>query len=102
MSYKVLAKTGRYMQGHYEFGPFEAKEERAAFVQRPDVWWYFYPEADEDFFFGNDGSASWTAPKGNGGGWRKGGAWAVQQQEIGLERLKHPEPEPDQDPEDRW
>lgn len=47
------------MLGSYPFS-CESREARDEFVKRPDVWWYHYPEEDDDW------------------GWHKGGAWVPE------------------------
>jgi hypothetical protein len=56
MFFQVLVKTTSVMNGAYTF-LLPSREERDAFVRRPDVWWYMFPEEDED----------WR--------WHRGGAW---------------------------
>jgi hypothetical protein len=56
MSVQVLVKTTAVMTGAYTF-LLSSREERDAFVRRPDVWWYHFPEEDDD----------WR--------WHRGGAW---------------------------
>jgi hypothetical protein len=56
MAFQVLVKTTAVMQGAYTF-LLGSREERDEFVRRPDVWWYHYPEEDDD----------WR--------WHRGGAW---------------------------
>jgi hypothetical protein len=56
VSYQVLVKTTAVMNGAYTY-LLETAEERAEFVRRPDIFWYHFPEEDDD----------WQ--------WHRGGAW---------------------------
>lgn len=56
MSFQVLVKTTAVMNGAYTFLLADRKA-AMEFVQRPDVWWYHFPEEDDD----------WR--------WHRGGAW---------------------------
>ena len=44
----MLVKTTATMNGSYTF-LFATAEERAAFVKRPDIWWFHFPEEDDDW-----------------------------------------------------
>jgi len=95
MAFQVLVKTTQRMLGSYSY-MCETAEIRDAFVKRPDVWWYHYPEEDD--------------------GWRQGGAWdPVAQTERDLADMPPPgisgvgphtgqetAGEDDDDGEDRW
>lgn len=62
MSFQVLVKTTPHMHGSYAY-TLVNREAAEVFVQRSDVWWYFFP-LDEDILSGSS--------------WRKGGAWSPQ------------------------
>lgn len=59
--FQVLVKTTALMNGAYTF-LLGSREEREQFVKRPDVFWYHFPEEDED----------WR--------WHRGGAWKPSHQ----------------------
>lgn len=96
MSVQVLVKTTPAMQGSYAF-LLSSPEERAEFVKRPDIWWYMFPEEDED----------WR--------WHRGGAWKpahrITPEEMVMlpaKPLEHPGQvtvtvdEQDEEEDDRW
>lgn len=101
MSYQALVKTTRSMQGHYTYD-FATAEARSDFATKsPGVWWYFYPEAGDDFFPGS-GRATWDSPRSGSAGWRKGGAWDVQPQDPGPGDESPAAEAPAPEPGDRW
>lgn len=42
----VVVKTTEGMLGFYSY-LFDTEEDRAAFVKRPDIWWYQYHDAED-------------------------------------------------------
>jgi hypothetical protein len=77
VSFQVLVKTAAVMNGAYTY-LFSSREERDAFARRPDVFWYHYPEEDDD----------WR--------WHRGGAWkpAHKLEQQDLTRAPRPLPGP--------
>jgi hypothetical protein len=69
VSVQVLVKTAQFMNGAYTYLMADAGE-RAAFVKRPDIWWYHFPEEDDD----------WQ--------WHRGGAWRLAGQLTPVELIE--------------
>lgn len=93
--FQALVKTTPTMLGSYTFA-FGSPEERAEFVKRADIWWYFFPEQDEHFFGGAvRGLPSWDSPQSSQRGWKKGRAWKP------VEVAESPEPDSGAD-RPRW
>jgi hypothetical protein len=93
VSFQVLVKTTAVMNGAYTF-LLPDRESALEFARRPDVWWYHFPEDDDD----------WR--------WHRGGAWKPAQQIVPEDIAAEPAPpgpaaqpgavEVSEDDDDRW
>lgn len=77
MAFQVLVKTTAAMNGAYTY-LCGSQQEREQFVQRPDVWWYHFPEEDDD----------WR--------WHRGGAWKPAHELAPQDLSAEPAPPPGQ------